>query len=178
METLPKCGTYDPNPAPSPLSIHAGEQQPQGQAYEYINHPKHYNAHASGVEAIEMCEVMEFNPGNAFKYVYRAGEKGNAYQDLKKALWYVEREYKRLGGLLALPTYLLRHFQSNIMFTEQHEYWATHIVRTEPSHEKKVVFINLFDRVSVKERRNQMITVQVYLEGLIHEEMQKPQQKA
>ncbi len=65
-----------------------------------VNHPKHYNSHPSGVEAIDLCEVLSFNLGNALKYVWRAGSKGNEYtehEDLCKALWYARRELDRLG---------------------------------------------------------------------------------
>ena len=40
-----------------------------------IEHPRHYNVHPSGVEAILLCEQMMFNTGNAVKYLMRAGEK-------------------------------------------------------------------------------------------------------
>jgi hypothetical protein len=33
---------------------------------------------------------MSFNAGNAFKYVWRAGEKDDIAQDLNKALWYID----------------------------------------------------------------------------------------
>ncbi len=61
-----------------------------------INHPKHYNAHPSGIEAIEVTEHFNFNTGNAIKYLWRAGSKkgSSRYQDLAKAKWYVEREMK------------------------------------------------------------------------------------
>lgn len=65
-----------------------------------VNHPKHYTAHPSGVECIQVTEHMGFNLGNAVKYIWRADEKGNAIEDLRKAAWYVEREIQRrtLGG--------------------------------------------------------------------------------
>ena len=59
---------------------------------ETVNHPAHYNAHPSGVECITVIEHMSFNLGNAMKYLWRADEKGNALEDLKKAAWYVQRE--------------------------------------------------------------------------------------
>lgn len=59
---------------------------------EGIDHPAHYNKHPSGVECIDVVEHMGFNTGNAIKYIWRADEKGNDLQDLKKALWYVQRE--------------------------------------------------------------------------------------
>ncbi len=63
---------------------------------EKIDHPRHYNAHASGVEAITLCEHLGFNLGNAAKYLWREGEKGNALDDLRKAQWYLRREVERV----------------------------------------------------------------------------------
>ena len=57
-----------------------------------INHPAHYNTHASKLEAILLCEHMNFCLGNAFKYLFRCGQKGKATEDLEKALWYLKRE--------------------------------------------------------------------------------------
>ena len=61
-----------------------------------INHPVHYTAHPSGVECIEIAEHMNFCLGNALKYIWRAGLKGDAVENLKKARWYVDREIERL----------------------------------------------------------------------------------
>lgn len=61
-----------------------------------VNHPKHYNNNQSGIECIDVVEHMTFNVGNAVKYLWRAGLKGDLIEDLKKARWYIEREiYKR-----------------------------------------------------------------------------------
>lgn len=62
-----------------------------------VDRPPHYTSHPSGVEAITVCEHMSFNVGNAVKYLWRAGLKGDALIDLKKSLWYVQREIERLG---------------------------------------------------------------------------------
>lgn len=61
-----------------------------------VNHPRHYNSHPSGIEAIEICEHHNFNVGNAIKYLWRAGLKGNALEDLRKARWYLDREIQRI----------------------------------------------------------------------------------
>lgn len=61
-----------------------------------VNHPPHYTEHPSGVECIDIVEHMPFNVGNAVKYLWRAGHKGDRVEDLKKARWYVDREIKRL----------------------------------------------------------------------------------
>ena len=68
-----------------------------------INHPKHYTSHPSGVEAIQVCEHHNFNIGNAIKYLWRAGLKGDNekhVEDLRKAIWYIEREIVRLTHIL------------------------------------------------------------------------------
>lgn len=57
-----------------------------------INSPQHYKGHC--LEAIEVIDDFELNfcLGNVVKYVLRAGKKGDALDDLKKAHWYIERE--------------------------------------------------------------------------------------
>ena len=63
---------------------------------EMIDHPKHYNM--GKYEAIDVIEGwgLGFNLGNTVKYISRAGYKDNILQDLKKALWYLDREIKRI----------------------------------------------------------------------------------
>ena len=62
-----------------------------------VNHPPHYTTHPSGVECITVTEHMNFNLGNAVKYIWRAGLKSEAViTDLEKAAWYVNREIARL----------------------------------------------------------------------------------
>lgn len=62
-----------------------------------VNHPKHYTEHPSGVECITITEHMSFCLGNAIKYIWRSGLKGKQTQDLEKAIWYLQRELKRLA---------------------------------------------------------------------------------
>lgn len=62
---------------------------------DVINHPAHYTSHPSGVECIQIAEHMGFCLGNALKYIWRAGMKGDAREDLRKAVWYLEREIAR-----------------------------------------------------------------------------------
>ena len=61
-----------------------------------VDHPKHYNAHPSGVECITVVEHMTFNVGNAIKYLWRADHK-NGLEDLRKAAWYIQREIERVS---------------------------------------------------------------------------------
>jgi hypothetical protein len=66
--------------------------------HDPINHPKHYTSHPSGIECIQVTQYMNFCVGNAIKYLWRAGLKGNAIDDLKKARWYIDCEIRKLSG--------------------------------------------------------------------------------
>tara|TARA_Y100001970_G_scaffold279577_1_gene387171 strand:+ start:2016 stop:2291 length:276 start_codon:yes stop_codon:yes gene_type:complete len=67
------------------------------QKYEKIDHPDHYQA--KGMEAIDVIEAynLNFSLGSALKYILRAGKKPGelSAEDLKKAIWYLEREINR-----------------------------------------------------------------------------------
>lgn len=58
--------------------------------------PPHYQDHPSGIQCIEITEHMNFCLGNAIKYIWRAGLKNNAIEDLRKARWYIDREIARI----------------------------------------------------------------------------------
>ena len=58
---------------------------------DMVNHPPHYQNHPSGIECIEITELLPANLANAFKYVFRAGNKTNTKEDLEKAIWYLDR---------------------------------------------------------------------------------------
>lgn len=60
--------------------------------HDAVNHPSHYVSHPSGVECIQVTEHMGFCLGNALKYIWRADLKNDAEEDLRKAIWYIERE--------------------------------------------------------------------------------------
>ena len=64
--------------------------------HDSVHSPTHYNSDPSGVECIDVVEHRTFNIGNAMKYLWRAGLKGDLVEDLKKARWYIEREIQRL----------------------------------------------------------------------------------
>ena len=57
--------------------------------------PDHYRRHPSGIECIQITEHMSFPLGSAIKYIWRADLKADAIEDLRKAIWYLEREIQR-----------------------------------------------------------------------------------
>lgn len=62
-----------------------------------VNHPSHYTSHPSKIECITITEHLNFCVGNAMKYLWRAGLKNDALEDLKKAEWYIKREIERIA---------------------------------------------------------------------------------
>lgn len=71
---------------------------------EMVNHPSHYGGESNVYEAIKVIESwdLDFHLGNTVKYISRAGKKGTdkELQDLKKALWYLERKIENLENNL------------------------------------------------------------------------------
>lgn len=65
--------------------------------HDPVNYPKHYTGHPSGIECIHITEHMGFCLGNAVKYIWRADLKNDAIEDLKKAVWYINREIEKRG---------------------------------------------------------------------------------
>ena len=62
------------------------------EAVDKVNHPPHYKV--GGIETIDFIEAkkLNYNLGNVIKYITRADHKGSRNEDLKKALWYLNRE--------------------------------------------------------------------------------------
>ena len=71
--------------------VHHKENAPKP---DMVNKPPHYKD-ASGIECKEITchRKMPFSLGNAIKYLYRAGSKGDLLEDLKKAEWYLRVAY-------------------------------------------------------------------------------------
>ena len=65
---------------------------------DMVNEPPHYQGKVECIEAIESALGEDgFNAycrGTAIKYIWRTGKKWDAEEDLKKAIWYLERLVK------------------------------------------------------------------------------------
>lgn len=66
-------------------------------ALDMVNNPPHYQG-KGGMQAIDVIEAFDLGYclGNVIKYVLRAGKKGETKEDIKKAIWYLERYAKTL----------------------------------------------------------------------------------
>lgn len=63
---------------------------------DMVNEPPHYKS--GGMEAIDVIEAFfadNFHLASAFKYLARAGKKGDYVEDLEKAVWYLHRVIER-----------------------------------------------------------------------------------
>ena len=69
---------------------------------EMVNHPEHYGGKENIYEVVKVCEAWGLDKDayifNVVKYVARAGKKDTdkELQDMKKALWYLNRKIERL----------------------------------------------------------------------------------
>lgn len=61
-----------------------------------VNHPEHYTY--GTIECIDYITDKQFDfcLGNAIKYITRAGRKKDVIEDLRKAIWYIEKEIEVL----------------------------------------------------------------------------------
>ncbi len=65
-----------------------------------VNNPDHYGGKDNVYEALKVIEAhaLNFHLGNAVKYILRAGKKGDATEDLRKAIFYITRHIQNLEG--------------------------------------------------------------------------------
>lgn len=62
---------------------------------ETVEHPLHYNWHPRGIECIDVIDAFPWALGEAIKYIWRCGRKGNSIEQLRKAIFCLEREIER-----------------------------------------------------------------------------------
>lgn len=65
--------------------------------------PGHYSTEDLTYEPINVIEAwnLDFSLGNAVKYIARAGRKGDANEDLRKAIWYLSRKIQQNDAIRA-----------------------------------------------------------------------------
>jgi hypothetical protein len=66
----------------------------EGASKDTIN-PEHYKWHPVA-ECADISEHFPKNIGSAIEYLWRVGRKANAVEDLKKAIWFIKREIRRI----------------------------------------------------------------------------------
>ena len=79
------------------LPMPTGPPRPRVGVSRAVDHPAHYGGKDNPYEAIKVIEAhnLNFSLGNAVKYILRAGSKGSCAEDLRKAVWYLNRELEQ-----------------------------------------------------------------------------------
>lgn len=93
-----------------------------------VNHPEHYNKSDSGVETIDIVRYLDFDCGNALKYLMRFRYKQKPREDLEKAIWYLKDKYYYTA--LRISVDRLNH-NINVPYNEEVYQFILAVVRAE-----------------------------------------------
>lgn len=96
-----------------------------------IDRPIYYNSHPSGIECKEIARHLPYNIGCALKYLFRAGLKGDAITDYRKALNYIKDELKISDDDALCFDY------------EKIKYLITRFLNEEPNKQKRAIINRL-----------------------------------
>jgi hypothetical protein len=104
-----------------------------------VNHPNHYTQHASGVECIQITEHLSFNLGNAIKYIWRYEDKANPFEDLRKAIWYIDREIERYKAI-------------GISYTKNPIIWDNlrKVIKCEYNYYRELLLLELLGSINIE----------------------------
>ena len=76
------------------------DESKKSESFNTVSRPAHYMAGRKYEPRKVIADWgLNFNLGNAVKYISRAGRKGNKIEDLQKAIQYIEFEIEELEGV-------------------------------------------------------------------------------
>jgi hypothetical protein len=143
---------------------------------ERVNHPPHYNA--GGIECIDALEaatsglqgIEAFCTANAIKYLWRWKLK-NGEEDLRKAVWYIERIIQRAGAESAAGKELFNMTENKHGFKPKREFtmggisWT--IIQTGADRVKCIASKCVEERAFDEENKNDFgaSSLRAYLNG-------------
>lgn len=93
-----------------------------------VNHPEHYNKSDSGVETIKIARYLDFDCGNALKYLMRFRYKQKPREDLEKAIWYLKDKYYNTALTISVDRL---NCNINVPYKEEVYQFILAVVRTE-----------------------------------------------
>lgn len=73
-----------------------------------IKHPKRYTNHPSHIEVINVTRLLPGDLSNMFKYCVRFRDKNKPYEDLEKAITYIDDQIDNLGSLYIAQDLMLK----------------------------------------------------------------------
>jgi hypothetical protein len=74
---------------------------------DMINRPDHYNLHPAGIPCYEIVEHFSYHIATAMAYLWREKYK-NGDEDIKKAIWHLNRELQLRDNLRSESTFITR----------------------------------------------------------------------
>ena len=74
-----------------------------------VNHPSHYCDNRAGIEVIEVTGNLNFDLGNAFKYLARYKSKKLPAEDVRKAVFYLNHYAANLNALYNISVCVDEH---------------------------------------------------------------------
>ena len=98
-EDMKKGGPIKPNP-PDIAVLKEGDTKAIQK--EMVNHPDHYGGKDNPYEVAKIVEAWGIDKDaylfSAIKYLFRKDYKWDSIEDLKKAIWYIQRRIDLLEG--------------------------------------------------------------------------------
>ena len=104
QEEIEKC--FTDKDVPNKITYFSSIDEETKIKLDNVNHPSHYTwlKDLCGVEPIDICKHLDFDLGNALKYILRAGHKKDismtegekTIEDLKKAIFYINDKIEML----------------------------------------------------------------------------------
>jgi len=82
------------------------ENETSAEVFDVVQKAKHYNEHPSGIEAITLVRCLNFDMGNAIKYVMR--RHGKEYERSLKSSEYYLRDQHKSGNCMILNYAIFR----------------------------------------------------------------------
>lgn len=64
--------------------------------HDAVIHPNHYVSQVPGIEAWDVLKYFPYLRANAMKYLWRAGDKDDVIQDLRKSIAYITKEIEMI----------------------------------------------------------------------------------
>jgi len=115
---------------------------------DMVNHPPHYERHKITLEPIDILESVPFAVANVFKYIIRAQDKGNELEDLKKALWYLDRYKNGTTSFEGSPRFWVFEHSDIPMLRN----FAVCLREETPADAYSILRVSLFSRISELEK--------------------------
>lgn len=82
------------------IKVRTEDKYMQDPKSDMVDHPSHYTGDIECIDVIEqqfgIDGLIKFCLGNAMKYIFRCEHKHNTKEDLRKAVWYINKAISKI----------------------------------------------------------------------------------